>query len=1068
MTLPLLVTASAGTGKTYRLTREVVAALSPESARRARVDGLVAVTYTRKAQAELSGRIRRALVQAGDFEHANHLPMAYVGTVHATCMRFLEELALDAGLPPYLEVLPEDGGQRLRAVLEDRVAPATREHLDRLARRLEICFDSRTARHDWPRRAAEVMDLARGNRIPPEALPEMARRSITGLLELLGPPLGSARELDERFRDEVAASIQRLDTFDDGTAKTRDARARLQEIHARVARDDVRWIDWARAARIAPSVRCSPAVEPLVAVATQCVRHPSLHDDLRSFTQLLFEAASTALVGYDRWKRARRIVDYVDMVDQALHLVGRPHIAAELADRLDLIVVDEFQDTSPLQLAFFTALHGMTQRSVWVGDGKQCIFEYAGADPLLMDAVGRWIVREGGATERLAVNYRSRPELVDACCSLFAPVLDDVRVSPGRSETAELAPTPPLGVWWLETRNAAEDAEAIADAAARLLREEHVTPVYDGTLDRVRPVEPRDVGILVATNVEAKRIAAGLHRRGVRATLARDGLLATPEGTLVESALRWLVEPSDRDALARLEALGGWSGLPPDQWLERQLTDPEPELPAWLVPLRELRARLDTFAPSEMLDEVMSALDVATMCARWPHAQQRIGNLDSLRALAHRYEERCRRQGAPATAAGLVRYFDESRQVVLVKDEERATDDQFAGDDTDAVTICTYHRAKGLEWPVVVLGSLDRGEKRDPFTPCPESDRPDFDPRTPLEGRWIRFWPWPFGQQTDLPLADAAAVSADGRRVADRELRERRRLLYVGFTRARDHLILAARLTKRGPKTAWLDDVCDPSGQPLLTLPVAPDPEGPSTEGSATVGGRALRCRIVRASTGTFERSAQPTPRRLARGGPFQEERASYRITPSSAGESYAPRTRYAVHRVRRISSAVALPRGTDWAVLGTAVHAFLAADPYDDAAARLVTARRLLANAGFVGVITPERLLGVSDALRATICARWPDARWLRETPVTAIVEDHGGRRRIEGVIDLLLELPDGVVVVDHKTYPSPSDNAVVERAADFLPQLATYADALTACGRRILHAALHLPCAGFWLDVA
>ena len=79
------------------------------------------------------------------------------------------------------------------------------------------------------------------------------------------------------------------------------------------------------------------------------------------------------------------------MIDLALSLLEDDEVAREIAARMRLVAVDELQDTSPLQLALFARLHRLAGRSVWVGDWKQCIFEYAGADPGLMEAVAAWV-----------------------------------------------------------------------------------------------------------------------------------------------------------------------------------------------------------------------------------------------------------------------------------------------------------------------------------------------------------------------------------------------------------------------------------------------------------------------------------------------------------------------------------------------------------------------------------------------------------------------------------------------------------------------------------------------------
>src|SRR5690606_29050930 len=116
------------------------------------------------------------------------------------------------------------------------------------------------------------------------------------------------------------------------------------------------------------------------------------------------------------------------------------------------------------------------------------------------------------------------------------------------------------------------------------------------------------------------------------------------------------------------------------------------------------------------------------------------------------------------------------------------------------------------------------------FDVCAQTDKGRFDPADPLGQRWIRYWPWPLGQQKEAPLRDRALASdstravaaAVGRQVAQRDGRERVRLLYVGFTRARDHLVLAVPLDAKGnSRTAWLDELVDEQGT-ILELPNSP------------------------------------------------------------------------------------------------------------------------------------------------------------------------------------------------------------------------------------------------------
>src|SRR5204862_4090544 len=128
--------------------------------------------------------------------------------------------------------------------------------------------------------------------------------------------------------------------------------------------------------------------------------------------------------------------DFVDQEALALELLRREDVRAALQGQLDLVLVDEFQDTSPLQLAIFLELASLARQSVWVGDQKQAIYGFRGTDPALMDAVIESLtaistdpelvlaaveaVGKHAKLETLSVSYRSRPELVHLTSDVFA------------------------------------------------------------------------------------------------------------------------------------------------------------------------------------------------------------------------------------------------------------------------------------------------------------------------------------------------------------------------------------------------------------------------------------------------------------------------------------------------------------------------------------------------------------------------------------------------------------------------------------------------------------------------
>ncbi|MGB8933133.1 MAG: UvrD-helicase domain-containing protein, partial [Anaeromyxobacteraceae bacterium] len=837
-----VVSASAGTGKTYRLTEELTRALLDGTTR---PEGVVAITFTVKAAGELASRIRAKLLSAGRADLAARVRDGYIGTIHSVCQRLLREFALEAGLSPWLEPIPEAERRRLFDVAVAGAARGMETELNDLARRLEL--------EDWKAPLLEIVDAARSNGMDAAALARSAAESKASLARLFGPVTVDGPGYLKALEAAHGRLQEVLDERARGTVKADKDRAALGR-RLSPALDRGAMPSWKAQVQLAKGVDM-PMLRSWSADVVEIVNGhlgcAAFQEDVFGLQAKLFALAGQALDVFVAEKAAARVVDFGDMLAQARDLLALPAVQEALRARLDLVLVDEFQDTSPLQLAVVAALGALAKRSVWVGDRKQAIFGFQGSDPELMTAATEAAL---GARQPdiLSRSWRSRPELVAMVSSLFTAALSphgfpeaQVRLSANRDAT-RMKGQPAFALWrWVPEKReedgakvSASEPHALAAGVEALLA--HPPLVRERTSDAdaepaTRPATLRDVAILARSNFRCQQIAAALRARSIPAKVSLTGLTGTPEAVLARAALALLADPSDGVAAFEVGWLGGGASGDPDAWLSGRLT----EMAAWrqqaaeadakgerspsrplafasdprIAALRGAAKEASRLPPADALDLALRKAAIPEHVRAWPDPAQRLANLEALRAEALAYEQLCAAQRTAGTVLGLVAHLAQ-----LGADDEEGK--QAAASSEDAVTVTTWHKAKGLEWPVVVLSHLDHWRERSVFDVALEP-APAFDFARPLEGRRIRWWPWPYGGlSANLALLDKALQTPEAERATERDLRERLRLLYVGFTRPRDLLVFAAKVTpKGGAALKALGLLRGADGTELLELP---------------------------------------------------------------------------------------------------------------------------------------------------------------------------------------------------------------------------------------------------------
>ncbi len=1041
------VSAGAGSGKTYRLTTLMSDALASGTAR---PSGVVAMTFTLKAAAELRQRARKALLDQGRLDLSTAIGQSRIGTVNAVCNQLIQRHCFELGHSPDQTVLSEaQSMQMLRRALEEVLEPARRDELVRFGERFDLELD------DWEKLVQPIVDAARSNGLGADALRVMGRANADAMLANWPAPQETGPVLTSRLVAAMTASADAVEQFvtelraagREPQKNTQGALEELRKCRKNFADGTWMWKQWVGLTQLDAGAKLRGVVQPVLDAAAAHEHHPHFHDDVRKYLTLVFELAALALASYEEAKREAGAQDFTDqemLFLRALH--ESESVRAALAEELDLVLVDEFQDTSPVQLAVFVELAKLAKRSVWVGDPKQAIYGFRGTDSRLIAAVLDAIPSWGGSLgEPLTNSRRSGPSLVRLVNQAFTPAFpklkpEAIRLAPVRAEHPS---QPSLITWALESANVREDFQALGPALTELLASGF--QVQDVDTDEWRSLEPGDIAVLCRYNDRIPYVAASLHEWGLPCVSTRPGLLGTPEATLVLACLRRMHDPGDTVATAFIASLS--DSVPAETWLDDRLrhvrTGGAPT--EWktqgadahpiVVRLESLRGRLAALTPFEALCLAKAESDVWRAAAHWSlnpkEAAARAANVEALLRMAATYEDECRSSKRPATIAGLLQWFAEQQAAGL---------DARAAAVGGAIEAHTHHSAKGLEWPVVVLTGMD-AEARSGLWDVRTRTEGAFDAQEPLRGRSVHYWPRPYGARRMPDVLKRAQASPLGVEMQEQASDEHKRLLYVSCTRARDVMVLVAH--RRKMATAWTDAI----GASKLFF---------AQEGGINLEDGTVVRRLQR--VWSREDIAATPPAKVPVGRSWLAPRPRQHHLPLWLRPSSMASGTYRTEAVETVGTRVPLKAKVDMTALGSAMHNCIAFSLAIGGAASSEDLAAILARWQVGAAVEPEAVLGQVQALLRWIESKWPGAKVWAEVPVEVKLKSG---RVVSGQIDLLVELAEGWVLVDHKTDPrSAADGDRLAEAHG--GQLDAYAEGvLEGTGRGVVERWLLLPIA-------
>lgn len=369
---PLFVSAGAGSGKTFTLTRRIVYALSPESGPFVEhLDQVLAITFTKDAAAEIRDRVRRALIDEGMDEEALTVDDAWISTIHGMCSRILRAHALELGIDPEFTVLT-DTDELMDQAVEHVLARATApDAAPELAASLKALYA-------WYPMAGEGGSFGGGTTI---------KGLVRDLLELSSQLPGGMDDvrvargqadtsgLADAYRAALGAS----------KASTEKAQAALDAIDAFEASDKT-IVDAARLMMSCTMPRASKAfpkeqVELLKAEAADAFINIVLACGGPALDALVGLARSVE-AEYRALKAAQSALDNNDLLRMAYEaLRDYPAIRAAYEGRFKMVMIDEFQDTDQMQVDLIRYLTGAGERTLCtVGDAQQSIYRFRGAE----------------------------------------------------------------------------------------------------------------------------------------------------------------------------------------------------------------------------------------------------------------------------------------------------------------------------------------------------------------------------------------------------------------------------------------------------------------------------------------------------------------------------------------------------------------------------------------------------------------------------------------------------------------------------------------------------------------
>ena len=825
------VTAGAGSGKTTVLVERYLKILREGDAK---PQEIVAITFTEKASAEMKERVIKELSQGEDrgtrenvLEQMNTV---HISTIHAFCSRILREFPFQANVPANFSILQGIDQklllqETLKNTLKDIATNLEDRHraaLTRLLRRyggqqkLVDFFSTMINKRDT---VAQLRQQLYNDQNDTEIHEALQQRVLEQLMPTIDIPefircLNAVMQVAAGKNVKTVRDLtQQLETLHAKSPNSPEVSKFLKQIVELITIKNGAIAKAAFIGAKADATDIETEIDFLVSTAKKIkilpVSEKEKNDDktgdvetdddfLLSTIRDLLTLYTRILNDYENAKLAQGTLDFNDLQLKTRNLLrDNEEIRQELVSRHKYYMVDEFQDTNELQYELVILLtNELKDANLFiVGDPKQSIYGFRGADVRVFEKTKQKIIAECGLDISLTENFRSLRDPVGFINYFFNALMGDGTESEFEVKYEALTQARPVnangGIEILLGRQGDEAANEYALIAQHIksskAKKETVWVRDENGTESERPIEYGDIAILIRSRRHLPDIEHALLEADIPyLTTGGVGFYQRQEIYDIWNYLNFLNAPTKNHASLAAVLRGPAFGISDTELYEISLQAGESfwdKAQNYQRPTNHLSTAIDILkkhsnfahrmSVNQLVITIVNETGMIGTLKTGKQGQQRGANYQKLLELARNFDGDENKQTLP--------HFIEFLDILITEEpqEGQAPIEASRG----AVRIMTIHAAKGLQFPVVILPRLDRGGQtdREPF--IDEVFGIGFSPLKPDEG---------------YRKTEPAIVPHMKNRSGEKEIAEKKRLFYVGATRAQDRLILSGTLSDNG------------------------------------------------------------------------------------------------------------------------------------------------------------------------------------------------------------------------------------------------------------------------------